>query len=334
MNKHLSRREFLSSATALAAAAPIVAGAAQGQRRGPFRGTFCLFSKPVPQLNWRELGRAIKDAGFGGVDLTVRPHGHVLPERAASDLPKAVADIRDAGIEVPMITTALVSADDPTAEPILSTASKLSIPYVKPGYYHYLPRGYYGKKFLNYKLIDVLKELDQAGHRFRGLVALAGKHKIQVGYHNHPYYIGEAIWDMFRVIQPLDPRWCGFYYDLSQATMDGGVSGWKVSSNLVLPRLKMVAAKDFTWKKIGPHEWDAPSCPMEQGACHWQEFLRTLAQSDFHGPISLQQEYPIPGAAGDQGIALSRATCPAVMAEAKKEVEYLKSMVHEAYGEV
>ena len=45
-----------------------------------------------------------------------------MPERAAEDLPKAVAAIRAEGLEVPMITTALVAADDPTAVPILSTA--------------------------------------------------------------------------------------------------------------------------------------------------------------------------------------------------------------------
>ena len=48
--------------------------------------------------------------------------GHVLPERAADDLPRAVEAAREEGLDVPMITTALTSADDPTARPILSTA--------------------------------------------------------------------------------------------------------------------------------------------------------------------------------------------------------------------
>jgi hypothetical protein len=97
-------------------------------------------------MNWFELARSAKRAGFGGIDLTVRKGGHVLPQRAAEDLPKAVSTIRGEGLEVPMITTELVTADDPTAVPILSTAGKLSIPFVKPGYYHY-------------KFIDVRKEL-------------------------------------------------------------------------------------------------------------------------------------------------------------------------------
>ena len=87
--------------------------------RGPFRGTLCSFSKAVPQLSWSELAQAAKQAGFDGIDLTVRSEGHVLPDRAAIDLPKAVAAIRAEGIEVPMISTALVSAADPIAETIL-----------------------------------------------------------------------------------------------------------------------------------------------------------------------------------------------------------------------
>lgn len=291
---------------------------AQAAARGPFQGTLCLFSKPVPQLSWRELAQSAKQAGFGGIDLTVRPEGHVLPERAATDLPKAVAAIRAEGLQVPMITTALVSAADPTAEPILETASRLSIPFVKPGYYHY-------------KFVNVLEERNQAGRKFRGLVELAEKYQIQVGYHNHTDCIGAAVWDMAPVIEPLDPRWCGFYFDLGHAAVDLGENGWKVAANLVIPRLKMVGAKDFVWKQDGPHRWHAKTCPMGQGIVPWRQFLHILAQSHFHGPISLQEEFSIPGVADDQGIAVSRAAVPQVMAAAKVNLDYLKSLLRESY---
>src|SRR5438874_6095098 len=182
MSIRVSRREFLqcSSATAVRGALMLSPGHAappSGASPGPFRGTLCLFSKPVPQLNWRELAQSAKDVGFGGIDLTVRRGGHVLPERAVTDLPQAVAAIRDTGLEVPMITTELVTADDPTARTILGTASKLSIPFLKPGYYYY-------------RFVSVLKELEEAGQKFRGLVELAAKHGVQVGYHNHDGYVG------------------------------------------------------------------------------------------------------------------------------------------------
>src|SRR2546421_25994 len=66
-----------------------------------------------------------------------RAGGHVLPERAAEDLPRAVEAIRAEGLSVPMITTGLVKAADPAARPTLSTAARLGIGLFKPGYWQY-----------------------------------------------------------------------------------------------------------------------------------------------------------------------------------------------------
>jgi sugar phosphate isomerase/epimerase len=325
MNKNFSRREFLqvSSATAIAGATALPAfsaATAPSNAPGPFRGTFCLFSKAVPQLNWSELARAAKEAGFDGVDLTVRSEGHVLPSRVETDLPKAVAAIRAEGLEVPMITTELRRSDEAAAEPILRTAKELSIPYLKPGYYYY-------------KLIDVLKERDEAGRKFRGLVELAGKYGRQVGYHNHEQYVGAAIWDMGQVIESLDPRWSGFYLDVGHAATDGCQSAWKISTNLVVGRLKMVAVKDFVWTKQPSGDVKARTCPLGQGFVPLREIFQIIAKSNFHGPISLHEEYEIPGIADDQGRSLSRGDVPKVMVAAKENLAYLKSVVESAYGQ-
>jgi sugar phosphate isomerase/epimerase len=180
-------------------------------------------------------------------------------------------------------------------------------------------------------LVNVVEERNRAGDSIRGLVELAEKYQIQIGYHNHTKYIGAALWDIAPVMDSVDSRWCGYYFDLGHASVDLGEDGWKVASNLVLPRLKMVGAKDFTWKARGPHRWHAEPCPMGQGITPWREFLGLLAQSNFHGPISLQQEFTIPGVTDNQGIALSRATVPQVMASAKTNLDYLKSVLREAY---
>jgi sugar phosphate isomerase/epimerase len=243
----------------------------------------------------------------------------VLPERVTEDLPKAVAAIREGGLEVPMITAGLVSADDPTAEPVLSTAGKLSIPFMKPGYYRY-------------KFVDVRKELEEASEKFRGLVKLAQKHGVQVGYHNHSAYIGAPVWDMARVMDTLDPKWAGYYFDLQHATSEGGVAGWRISANLVMPRLKMIAVKDFYWQKTETGGWRETDCPLGQGMCRYKEFLKMVAQAGFHGPISLHLEYQVPGVSDGQGIALSRDKVEDVMAGAKGNLDSLKALLREAYG--
>jgi sugar phosphate isomerase/epimerase len=321
MDKQLSRREFLqaSSAAAMATAVPFSAGPqVAAAASSSFRGVLCLFSKGVPQMSWRELAQSAKSAGFGGIDLTVRDGGHVLPERVREDLPKAVEVIRGEGLEVPMITTELHAADDPAAVPILSTAGKLSIPFLKPGYYEY-------------KFADVRKELEEAGNRFRGLVGVAEKFGVQVGFHNHAGFIGAPVWDIARIMDTLDPKWAGYYFDLQHATAEGGVAGWKIAALLTMRRIKMLAVKDMYWKKAAAKGWSENDCSLGQGMCHFKDFLKMVAQGGFHGPISLHLEYEIPGVSDHEGIALSRAKDSEVMAAAKRDLDYLKSLLHQAY---
>jgi sugar phosphate isomerase/epimerase len=322
MDKPFSRREFLQTSSAAAWAAggiPLAMdAAAPTPAPGQYRGTYIFFSKPVPQLNWQELAQATKRAGFGGVDLTVRKGGHVSPPRAEEDLPKAVAAIRAEGLEVPLITTELLRADDPTAEPIIRTAGKLNIPLMKSGYYHW-------------KFVDVRKELAEAGEDFRSLVNLGEKNGVQTVYHNHDRYIGAQVWDMSRIMDTLDPKWAGYYYDLENATIEGTSGGWKVAAILTMPRLKIVGAKDFYWENTKDRDWDETGCPMGKGICRYQEYLKMLAAANYHGPISVHIEYAIPGVMNDQGVALSRDQCDATMAAAQRDLGVLKGMVREAY---
>ncbi len=45
-----------------------------------------LFSKHLQFLGYKEMAKATVEAGLDGVDLTVRPGGHVLPENVERDL--------------------------------------------------------------------------------------------------------------------------------------------------------------------------------------------------------------------------------------------------------
>jgi len=43
----------------------------------------------------------------------------------------------------------------------------------------------------------------------------------------------------------------------------------------------------------------------------------------FHGPITLHEEFAIPGVADSQGLALSRETVPQVMSVAKQNLRHI-----------
>jgi sugar phosphate isomerase/epimerase len=300
------RRDFIKSASAFAAASMLPKATA-------FNGAICLFSKHLPAMDWSRLAQAVKKLGFGGVDLTVRPGGHVRPERAPEDLPKAVAAIRAEGLSVPMITTALTSAHDPTAKPILSTAGKLSIPFFKPGYY-------------KYSFADVRVELQKAMNDFRSLTEASKQSGVQCGFHNHEGYVGAQLWDVAQTIDQLDPKWVGYYFDIRHAVAEGGGAGWKIALNLAAPRIKMIAVKDSYWEKSGKG-WRQVNCPLGQGMVDWKAYFKALRQANFQGPISLHLEYEITG-------ATTAAQEENTLAAAQRDFEFLKGRLKEAYQAV
>ena len=309
-SNRFSRREFLGAASAAIAVAPSSAPALAAAPSA-YNGKLCFFSKALQSMDWQRLAEAVKRMGFDGVDLTVRKGGHVAPERAAEDLPKAVAIIRGAGLDVGMITTALTSAQDPTARPILSTAAKLGIHYFKAGYYYY-------------EFKDVRGELRKAGQEFRDLANLAKECGIQVGYHNHSEYIGGPVWDFAPFIEPLDPKWAGYYFDPCHATAEGGVAGWKSALHFAAPRLKMVSVKDFNWKKTAKG-WEVAVCPLGEGKVDVKEFFRILAATNFQGPVSLHIEYE-----PEEMPAAERE--PKTIADTTRDLAFLKDCIRAAYG--
>ena len=135
---------------------------------------------------------------------------------------------------------------------------------------------------------------------------------------------------MAKVMDALDPNWAGYYFDLQHATAEGGVAGWKIDALLAMPRMKMLAVKDMYWKRT-EKGWADTDCPLGQGMCHYSEFLKMAAAGGFHGPISLHIEYEIPNVSNREGIALTRAKADDVMTAARRDLDYLKSLLATAY---
>lgn len=291
----LTRREFTLAAG--------IAAASAGRTAAQAKPALCIFSKHLARLNYDDLGKTSRQLGFAGVDLTVRAQGHVLPDRAAQDLPRAIEAIRSHELSVPMITTGLLAASDPTARPILGTAARLRVPYFKPGYYHY------GSRDVDAVLAEVRRSVES-------LAALGKEYGIEAGFHNHSGdYAGTATWDAREIIRDIDPKWIGYYFDPAHATIEGGLSGWRIALRIAVPRLKMVALKDFYWRKSGGR-WMVKWCPMGEGMVDWREVFAAFATARYAGPLSLHVEYE----PADKLAAIAR------------DVEFIKKQVTAAYG--
>jgi sugar phosphate isomerase/epimerase len=243
------------------------------------RPVICIFSKHMAHQSYEQLGSMAKQLGYEGVDLTVRPKGHVLPERVAEDLPRAVEAIRAHKVAVPMITTDLKDASDPAARPTLAAMKKLGVPLYKPGYWRYEK----GK--------PVEQTLRDVKPRFDSLVALNREYGVAAGLHNHSGdHFGCAVWDLRETLKGSNPDLAGYYLDPGHATIEGGLYGWRASLDLALPRLKMVAIKDFYWAKR-EGEWKLQWCPLGEGMVDWGAFFAEFAKSGFKGPLTLHVEY-------------------------------------------
>ena len=94
--------------------------------------------------------------------------------------------------------------------------------------------------------------------------------------------------------------------------------------NLVVPRVKMIAIKDFFWEQTAKG-WRQRHCPLGEGMVDWTTFLGTLAQHGFHGPLSLHLEYEIAGATPAQR---HDNTLRAV----ERDFTFLKDTLAQSYG--
>jgi L-ribulose-5-phosphate 3-epimerase len=255
------------------------AGVAQAQRNTPM---LCAYSQNLIKVPYPQLGLIAQQIGYDGVDLTVMDNGHVNPHITNVDLVRAFESVRGAGVEVPMISTTISSPGDQTAYPILAITGHTQVHLYRLGFWPYTKQN---------AALDVQRRLAEVRADLMNLVALGRNYQMIAMFPNRAGgYVGEALWDAQSIIGDMDPQWIGYYFDASQATAEGGVSGWEIALRLALPRLKAVAVQDFTWAKDGDG-WKMHMCPLGEGVVDWPAFFQILAAAHFTGPISIHQEY-------------------------------------------
>ncbi len=241
-----------------------------------------MFSKKLGSFSIDRLGKEVSALGMDGVDLTVRPGGHIRPQDAISTLPQAVDILESHGLKVPMITTSITDASDPLSGQIFEAAGRCGVDYLKLGYWKY--EGF-GK--LLHQLKVVKKDLSE-------IQALAEEHGVAAGLHIHAGdYVSGTGCLVYNLLKDLDPEYIGAYIDPGHMVVEGGRSGWKLSMDLLSERTKMVAVKDFIWER-GPRKpktWNVRHVPLSQGMVPWPEVFKNLEAMAFSGPISLHSEY-------------------------------------------
>ncbi len=279
-----------------------------------------IFSKQLQWLDYDEMAAVAAEMGFDGIDLTVRPQGHVLPERVEDDLPKALEAIQKTGLKVYMIATSITSADDPFTENILKTASSLGIQHYRTGWMFYDE---------SRPVEDTISLIQQ---RMSGLAELNEKYSISGEYQNHSgiggsgIYFGGSIWDLAEVLKNLNSPWMGSQYDIYHATVEGA-NAWPVGLQLISPYIRTLDVKDFQWsKKDG--KWSSEGVPLGEGMVDYAKYFGLIRKYNLNCPLSIHYEYPLGGAEnGAKKLKMERET---VLGYMRKDLATLKKYLSES----
>ncbi len=309
----MKRRSFLELSTKSALSLPFLPGLAKGfSAEAPLQ--VHIFSKHLHFLDYENMARVAREIGFAGVDLTVRPGGHVEPARVVQDLPRAVEAMHKHGLTPNMMVTALADAADPLTRQVLETAKKFGFQR-------------YRTNWLAYTDVEpVLVSLEKFRSQLQALARLNTEIGLMGMYQNHyGSYFGSAIWDLYDVLKSI-PSGFGSQYDVRHGTVEAAAS-WYNNLRLIAPHIQSIAVKDFVWAK-GDAGWQVESVPLGEGIVDFKRYFRFLKEANIRVPVSLHLEYSLGGA--DKGNRELTVSQEVVFQAMKRDLDRVQELWREA----
>ena len=275
---------------------------------------YVLFTDNLADLSIAEACDAAKRAGFDGLDLTLRPGGHVLPENAEMGLAEAKRIADAAGIAIPMISTGLTDEASPRAEAIFASAAHYGVRRLKIGYWEYNPFG------------TLSAQLKQARTWLQGLVRLGRKYQVLPCVHCHSgRFLASGGAQLYLILRDFDPKDVGAYVDSMHMTIEGGRNGWEMGLDLLGPWVALAGIKNYRWQpdqrdSQGQRRYRWEYCPLPDGQAPLPEFMAYLKRLRYDGIVSLHSEYK-----GES--SFRRLSTPELVAQSATDLAYLKSLM-------
>jgi sugar phosphate isomerase/epimerase len=281
----ISRRKFIKNTGAAAIVTPLAPNVFSSfdaiQPDMPLE--MHIFSKHLQFLDIKEAGQVAAELGFDGLDLTVRPKGHVLPENVKSDLPAAIQDIKNSGSSCKMITTTVSDAIDPLYLDVIATAAAEGVKFYRSNWFKY-------KNEISFEA-----SLDYYQEKIRQLGDLNKRYNIVGCYQNHSgTSIGASFWEVKKILESTLPEFFGAQYDIRHAVAEGGRS-WPNGVKLLSEHIKTIVLKDFKWGKVNGR-WEPVNVPIGAGMVDFTSYFKLLKKIALRPPTSLHLEYPLGGA--------------------------------------
>lgn len=282
----LGRRDFMRLAALSGVAASSISACETFGTETPSetKDVFCAFTESFQDWPIEKVCQKFKAAGLDGLDLTVRPGGHIDPKDAKAKLGPAMAAAKKHGVEISMLSTAITDADA-VGETILGTCGELGIPRIKLGYYRIARFG------------KLLAEIDDTRRRLEGVAKLARKHGVLPCVHIHSGEMIPASGPVaYLLLRDISPEEVGAYVDPMHMTVEGGIGGWRQSLDLLAPWIAISSLKNCMWQPQprddrGQIPWRVKKCPLADGVAPIPDYLQALRDLDYRGLYTLHSEY-------------------------------------------
>ncbi|RDY60300.1 sugar phosphate isomerase/epimerase family protein [Flagellimonas nanhaiensis] len=287
-NPGVHRREFLKKST-LAGSALIIAPltiANEGiysTQPTKYELDVFIFSKHLQFLNYQDMCEAAAEMGFDGLDLTVRPKGHVLPERVSEDLPRAVEAMRAMSFSPTLMTTNITNADKTVNIEVLKAASTNGFTHYRTGWLDYPENR------------SIPESIEVYAEQFRKLESVNKELSLIGCYQNHSgNHVGAPIWDLPHLLSKTNNTHLGCQYDIRHAVVEGGRS-WELGLRNIASHIKTIAIKDFKWGIVNGKRKPI-NTPLGKGMVDFKRYFSLLRKYGVQVPVSLHFEYGLGGA--------------------------------------
>lgn len=307
----LNRRKFIRGMTAATVVLPVTGMVPAAVSADVGKScSLSLFSKPLDSFGIDFMTETVAMAGIDGLDPTVRPGGLVEPALVAESLPKVIEAGRRAGLKTEMMVTSILSAEEPYAEKVLSTAASLGVKHYRLGWYRYdLQKG-------------IRASLTEVREKLEGLAALNERTGIQGGYQNHAgTMVGASAWDIGELIEDLPVERISCQFDIRHAVAEG-TNSWILGLHLLSGHIGSLAIKDSVWQ-LKDGKARLVSVPLGEGIVDFDRYFAALKDLHIVAPFTLHVEYPLLGKNEETLSLLQKQKI--MVRKLKKDADFIRS---------
>lgn len=245
------------------------------------KNQFIVFTKPWPEMSLPELGKFVKNMGFDGVELPVRPGYQVTPDNVTRGLPEAAKILADHGVKIRSVAGS-------TDEVTIAAMGEAGVPILRICVSIDMSIGY-------------LATEEKLRREYDGLVPLLDKHGVTLGVQNHyGNFIGSAI-GIMHLIEKYDPKHIGAVLDPAHCGLDGEPDAMAVDivwSHLILVNLKSAFWIRVTCSEADDVQWKSYWTIGREGITSWPAVANELKKRGYRGDICLPAEYSNPEGEG------------------------------------